>query len=67
MKGPDSVSVFSELQSIDDYYDYIVFSLLACPHVLIEESGEIGGALESFKQVTEQRLALQIFRDFVRS
>lgn len=43
----------------------MVFSLLACPFPLIEQAGEVDSAMDLFKLVTEHRMALEIFRDYV--
>jgi hypothetical protein len=55
------------LQYIEDYYEYVVFSLLVCPSLLLEEEVDRGRSpLGLFKIVTQHRLAVEIFRDYVR-
>ncbi len=57
-----SVSAYTELPAaVEQYVDYVVFGLLACPGLLLTEPM----ALELLSIVTKHRLVIGVTRDIV--
>jgi hypothetical protein len=56
------VPVCTELASLERYYEYIAYSFLAFPGLLFQDAG-----VELLKLVTSSRLAVEMFRDIVRT
>jgi hypothetical protein len=56
------VPICTELVSLERYYEYIAYSFLAFPGLLFQDAG-----VELLKLVTSSRLAVEMFRDIVRT
>ena len=56
------VSLYTELQSLERYYEYAAFAFLAFPALLFQET-----CLEVLRLVTASRVVVCLHRDIVRT